>query len=108
MNKRSKNLDKRPNRRQKCTDEKIALRENHHCKRTAIERQHCNIHRARRSAVYGATWSDTLERTPVTISFDGRTVAPCYKAKSSETIWPKNGKTPARYTNCPKILQTNH
>ena len=72
MNKRLKNFDKRPNRRQKITDGENRTTRKSYCECIAVERQQCNIHRARRSAVYGATRSDTLECTPVTISFGGR------------------------------------
>ena len=65
---RSKNFDKRPNRRQKFTDEEDRTARKSHCGRIAAERRQCNIYRRvgpcshrGRSAVYGATGCDALE-----------------------------------------------
>ena len=71
-NKRSKNFEKRPKSSPKNSlMKKIALPENSTANILPFNASSV-IHRARRSPVYGATRSDTLECTPVTISFGGR------------------------------------
>ena len=91
--KRSKNFDKRPNRRpKKFTDEENRTARKSHCERTAVDlRQQCIADTVVRqgdgprrlsnhdecvarvgSAVYLAPRSDTLECTPVTAGVSGR------------------------------------
>ena len=69
--KRSKNCDRRPNRRQKITDEENRTARKSHCE--PVERQQCDTSRALVSSLSRHSRSDTLECTPVMNSFGGRT-----------------------------------